>query len=109
MIFVFFIQFLNTGPLLLLINIDITQIWPGAWIWNEGLHTDFSVSWYKDVGDVIISTMIVNIFWPIIEFFIFFGIRLAYRLWDSSFTLKSTQTKKTSTTEYESLYSGPEY
>ena len=93
----------------MLINLDITELWPGAQIWNEGLHTDFSVSWYKDVGNVIISTMIFNIGWPIIEFFMFFGMRFAFRLWDSGFTLKSTKTKKRTIIDYVNLYCGPEY
>ncbi len=105
---VFIIQFLNTGPILLMINADITQITIYDF-WDEGRYTDFSVNWYKDVAGIIISTMIFNIAYPIIEFVLFFSIRLAYRLLDNGFTMNSTKTKKHVIIDYVDLYSGPEY
>jgi hypothetical protein len=86
--YVFILQFLNTGPLFLIVNMDLseyTSIMP-----FYGLHPDFTISWYKDVGKTIVSTMIFNMFWPIIEFIIFYLIRLAYRLKDTIFFIRET-------------------
>jgi hypothetical protein len=91
-----------------MINADTTMV-THIKFWDEGRYTDFTVDWYKDVGGVIISTMIFNIAWPIIEFVMFFSLRTAYRLWDNSFTFKSSNTKTKILIDYVNLYSGPEY
>lgn len=86
--YVFILQFLNTGPLFLIVNMDLseyTSIMP-----FNGLHPDFTISWYKDVGKTIVSTMIFNMFWPIIEFFINYLIRLAFRMKDTMFFIRET-------------------
>jgi hypothetical protein len=86
--YVFILQFLNMGPLFLIVNMDLseyTTIMP-----FKGLHPDFTISWYKDVGKTIVSTMIFNMIWPIIEFFMFFFIRMIYRLKDTFFFLRET-------------------
>jgi hypothetical protein len=84
MVAIFVIQFLNTGIILLFINADLSQ--SGIPILDKllvlGYHRDFTVDWYKDVGKIITSTMIKNISWPIIEFFIWFTYRTVFRMWD---------------------------
>ncbi len=91
-----------------MINADITQITVFDF-WDEGRYTDFTVNWYKDVGGIIISTMIFNIAYPIAEFFIFYSIRFIKRLMDSGFTFNKESTKKNLIIDYVDLYSGPEY
>jgi hypothetical protein len=58
--YIFLMQFLNTGPLLLLVNADLSE--SGIPILNrvftEGFHRDFTVYWYKDVGKIIMKAMI---------------------------------------------------
>ena len=76
---------------------------------NSGVNTDFTVVWYKDVGDILINNMIFNIGWPLIEFFMFYFMRLGYRLLDRGFSFKSDSTKCTRVTDYIALYRGPEY
>lgn len=91
-----------------MINADISKMIVFNF-WDEGRYTDFTVNWFKDVGGIIVSTMVFNIAYPIIEFFLFFSIRFAYRLWDSGFSMNSSQTKKHLIIDYVDLYSGPEY
>lgn len=77
MILAFLIQFFNTGPLLILINADLSQV--GIPLFSsikQGFHADFTVRWYKDVGKVIIDAMTANILAPVIEC----GIALATRV-----------------------------
>ena len=91
-----------------MINADITQITVFNF-WDEGRYTDFSVNWYKDVAGIIISTMIFNIAYPVIEFLLFYSIRFLKRFIDSGFSLSKDQTKKQVIIDYVDLYSGPEY
>lgn len=91
-----------------MINADITQLTVFDF-WDEGRYTDFSVNWYKDVGGIIINTMIFNIAYPIAEFLVFYFIRFIKRLLDSGFTLRKSKTKKQVIIDYVDLYSGPEY
>jgi len=51
-----------------------------------------------------------NITWPIIEFFVFYGLRLLYRIMDSGIkTDEENPTKTTTIQQYVDLYCGPEY
>ena len=86
--YVFINQFLNTGILFLLVNMDISEF--TSLIQVDGLHPDFTITWYKDVGKTIINTMISNMFWPIIEFCMFFVIRVLKRLYDTMFCTRKT-------------------
>ena len=101
---------MNTGPFLLLINADLSELGlPYISDYNYGYHSDFTVRWYKDVGRIIISTMQYNIAWPVIEFCVFFTLRVLKRFYDKSGKWKSTETKKKTIQDYVDLYSGPEY
>jgi hypothetical protein len=61
LIFIFIIQFFNTGPFLLLANADMSD--SGIPLLSKffifGQHRDFTVSWYKDVGKIVINAMIL--------------------------------------------------
>ena len=48
-----------------------------------------------------------NIYWPVMEFFAFYGMRFVFRLLDKSFKIGSNSTKKTTIQQYIELYSGP--
>lgn len=85
MIFVFIIQFLNTGPLLLMINSDFSEFLERSYDnkVDAGYYSDFTIRWYKDVGGIIISTMCLTIIWPVIEFLIGISMRSIKRyIWD---------------------------
>jgi hypothetical protein len=102
MILVFLIQFFNTGPLLLLINADLTEL--GIPILSQivykGFHPDFTVRWYKDVGAILIDVMISNILAPVIEFGIAFGSTIVYKFLDRKSFKKNYTTKKHSIESY---------
>lgn len=53
--------------------------------------------------------MMFNIYWPIVEFFCFYGMRLGFRLLDWKFTCNRKNTKKTTIQQYVEVYSGPVY
>jgi hypothetical protein len=49
---------------------------------DDGMHTDFTHFWYKDTGITLISAMIFNIYWPLVEFFGFYMLRSLKRVLD---------------------------
>jgi hypothetical protein len=51
--------------------------------------------------------MLFNVYWPIVEFFVFGAMRQAYRLLDNGFSRNTERTKKTTLQQYIELYSGP--
>lgn len=85
MSWILLVQFLNMGPFLLLINSDLSEIgipFIGSLL-KEGKHSDFTQKWYLDIGPIIVQSMIYNVFWPIIEFFIWYSVRFFYRFMDN--------------------------
>ena len=85
MSWILIVQFLNMGPFLLLINSDLSMVGipiMGDLI-NQGRYADFTQKWYLDVGPIIVQSMIYNIFWPIIEFFVWYTIRFIKRFMDN--------------------------
>ena len=53
--------------------------------------------------------MIFNVYWPICEFFIYWGMRIGYRLLDRNFRCSIYDTKKTTLQQYVELYGGPAF
>lgn len=54
--------------------------------------------------------MLFNIYWPVMEFFVFWGMRFGFRQLDRGLTsLNSDKTKKITIQQYVELYSGPTF
>lgn len=64
---------------------------------------------FRTIGNTLISTMMFNAIYPLIDFFMNWGIRLAMRFLDRGCSRSAYNTKKTSIRMYENLYSGPSY
>jgi hypothetical protein len=71
MVAIFVGQFVNTAILLVLNNASFKDfdegVGPLSFVFFVGTETDFSVNWYRQVGALIISTLIVQALWPLIE------------------------------------------
>jgi len=48
--------------------------------WGE--NGDFNGGFYKTAGNALVETMMFNAYYPIIEFLMYLGIRIAYRIKD---------------------------
>ena len=107
--YVFFIQFLNTGPLLLIINANFENNSILYLRFITGVHSDFTTLWYIDVGKIIINTMIFNIAYPILEFVGFLSMRVAFRMWDKGLSCSAWKTRSKTIQSYVDIYSGSEY
>ena len=47
-----------------------------------GLYPDYNAFWFNDVGVIIVETMMFNMLYPLIEFFIYWPLRFLVRVWD---------------------------
>ena len=83
MVSVFLITYLNYGLIHLFSSYDDRGefILPISRFFN-GLYPDFNALWLNDIGALIIAIMISNMYWPPLEFFMFWGLRLLYRIID---------------------------
>jgi len=68
---------------------------------------DFNSQWFNEIGTTLVGAMLFNIYWPVIEFFIFAGIRQLKRTLDSKSLRRYERTKTTNIQLYIELYSGP--
>jgi hypothetical protein len=77
--------------------------------WFYGKFTDFNDEWFRTKGSLIVSTMLFNAIYPLIEFTIFYALRLIFRLKDSSCTLNKYKTKSKSIQGYMDIHNGPKF
>ena len=106
---VFIVQFFNTALLLLMVNANLSEGEPGflnLFSRQRGM-TDFNSQWFNDIGTTLVGAMMFNVYWPVVEFFVFFGMRSTFRFMDRGFSFDKTKTKKTTLQQYIELYSGP--
>jgi hypothetical protein len=107
---VFIVQFFNTAILLLLANANLAEQGAFLGFFFKGKLPDFDSYWFNDIGYSMIYAMMFNIFWPIMEFFVYFGMRFGFRLLDRGiFSCSDMKTKKTTLQQYVDIYSGPTY
>ena len=102
----FYVVFLNTGILLLMVNANMMK--QPISLGLDGPMSDFNSDWFRITGNTIRSTMVFNAYYPILEFVGFFAMRLAYRLMDSC-TLNKYETKTKSIQAYLDIRCGPAY
>lgn len=105
------IQFINLGLVLLIIgmNVKIGKIKWAPTGFLQGDYEDISSMWYIDVGTQIILAMILEIGAPhFIPFcyLAYYGVR---RAWDRGCTCDKRKSKKYLQSDYEELYTGPEF
>lgn len=63
-ILIFVMTFFNTAILLLLGNADIRAQIPFLGWLLHGKYNDYSTDWFNDIGDILVVSMIINIFIP---------------------------------------------
>lgn len=94
---VFYIQFFNTGLLLLLASWDSREVNSGFTnTFFNGLYTDYNSYWFQDIGKTIYGAMVTNIMWPVFEFFMFWGLRVLFRMLDQRRCFPKSKPESTS-------------
>lgn len=93
---VFVTQYFNTGILLLICNANLAEQGTLLGAIFSGSLPDFNSTWYDEIGYSMCYALLYNVFWPIIEFFVYYGMREAFRMLDRGFkTCNKNVTKKT--------------
>lgn len=106
----FFVSFLNTGVIILLVNAKITTFnLPDYIPIFAGEFTDFTVEWYRIVGSTICLTMIINTISPHTSSVISCFVTGIKRCCDRGCTCNKRRTKKMLQEDYDSVYIGPEF
>ena len=94
---VFLTQFFNTGFLLLLSAANLSEsnipLLQGLF---RGPYTDFNNDWFRNVAPVIVKTMLIGAFMPVIEFLINFSMKTTFRCLDRKFKSDSYVSQKKS-------------
>ena len=102
------VQFFNSAFLLLMVNADMSEQ-PISFGLTTGSIPDFNSSWFRTVGEIIVGAMVFNVYYPIIEVLMYWGLRTLFRCLDRGCRCKSEGTKSTSIQGYISLFQGPVY
>ena len=79
MVSVFLMQFFNTGLLFVFAPWDSRGAINVIPYWNElfnGIYPDLNSNWFSDVGVTVCATLFSLMFWPLIEFFAYFAMRI---------------------------------
>jgi len=103
----FVVQFFNSAFLLLMVNANLSEQ-PFDFGLTAGTMPDFNSLWFRSVGDVIVAAMVFNLYYPIIEVAMYWGLRVFFRCLDRGCKCRGP-TKSTSIQGYVSVYQGPLY
>ncbi|CDW86701.1 UNKNOWN [Stylonychia lemnae] len=107
---VFIVQFFNTALLLLLVNANFNEQFPMLSLIFKGNVPDFNEFWFQDIGNTLVGAMLFNIYWPVLEFFVWYGYRTLFRCLDRGLCkCDSNKTKKITIQQYVEIYSGPNF
>ena len=79
---VFWATFFNSGLIMIIATFDFRKNEKFLYDFFSGLYVDVNSYWFRDVGFTVVSAMIINMFYPIIEFFLFWALRHLYRMKD---------------------------
>jgi hypothetical protein len=105
-LYLFVLQFINTGLLVLLLNAQISS--PTFSLLRSGENPDFNVSWYTSVGTSIILTMLLNLFIPHIMPLALTLYSSLKRCCDRDCSDNRKKTNKYTQAELNELHLGPE-
>ena len=103
----FVVQFFNSAFLLLMVNANLSEQ-PLTFGLTTGTLPDFNAQWFRSVGDVIVAAMVFNVYYPIVEVAMYWGLRVLFRCIDRGCTCRGP-TKSTSIQNYINTYQGPIY
>ena len=70
---VFYVTFFNSSIIMILSSIRLDGRYFNKFF--NGLFSDINAYWYMSIGESIVFAMVLNMFYPIIEFFLFWLIR----------------------------------
>ena len=114
MVSVFLMQFFNSGLIFIFAPWDSRGSLNKIPLWDKifnGVYPDINSNWYSDVGVTVCAALFSNMFWPLIEFWAYFGMRTVFRMMDQKSILpnKFTKTSHKTLQAFDEMYSGPHF
>ena len=112
---IFAAQFINTILVITVMNARIEGLeilGPLESIVSQfisGFYIDFTPTWFRDVGNIIVLVMIINIFVAPFGIMMSYLYKVGKRWYYQKFTLSRRITRAKTQSEYQKLYSGPEF
>lgn len=106
MIKIFWIQFINIGVVLLLVNINAHLSIPYFPI-LDGTYTEFNVRFYKIIGSTLILTMLLNIVSPHAANMFYICLKGCSKCRDRGCSCDKKKTKQITQKKYEKMNIGP--
>ena len=108
---IFIVTFFNTALVILLADANFDEFYPNGLF--KGQFNDYSQRWYLDVGSILVVSMIINIFVPVIEIAaetaISFYMRRSDQSWIKEPEKARFSTKCENWMQFYDKHSGPEF
>lgn len=103
-------EFINTALLILLVNTKVPEMHvPEDFPILSGNYADFNVPWYRNVGSIIMLTMLINILIPTFADNLVYLKTIFVRWKDRGYTTNQRITKKVLQEDYNELYTGEDF
>ena len=111
MITQFFLSFLNTTVLVLLLNANFSEsnISFLRDSLNVGSHTDMDSEWYKEVGTLFLQNALINAISPPLEFLTEYLFVMIWKWYDQSYTCDNTKSRQKTFSAFWQSRLGPEF
>jgi hypothetical protein len=90
---VFLLTFFNTGILLLVVYANFSEQSTFLGKIMDGPLCDFTMSWFTLIGTTLVSSMQFNVYYPIVEAFGYWFLRIVYRQLDRGLSCDVNKTK----------------
>ena len=76
---------------------------------TAGRFADFDATWFRTIGNVLVGSMIFNVYYPILECMGYWAMRVGFRILDRGCSRSPYDTKSTSIQAFIDVYAGPLY
>ena len=110
---IFVAQFFNTGIIYLIVNANFADTFPALGGIFKGPFLDYDSGWYSNVGYLLVTTMLINMVFPVIMQVVADVQTWLFRRMDQSWEKDPLKipytTKKTQVSQYVAMYSGMDY
>lgn len=97
MYLIFIVSFFNAGVLYFIAPWAFTEEGALEGGFFSGIFTDFTSTWFQEIGELIASTTVISVFAPLIEAFCFYLLRLVGRCSDQKTCFPCDRSKTNAT------------
>ena len=105
---IFIVTFANAGILYILAPWSFAEQGVQDGDFFSGIYTDFTPTWFMDIGALVAQTTAIGLVFPLLEFVVYGGMRILSRCLDQKTCCpcNNANTKTTTIQMFEEKYSG---